>query len=77
MQKWEYCAIVGVRRLDRKLDPDYPAFWSFTVNGVQSSDIRGAEAVEVAKRIAQLGEEGWEMIGGSERILYFKRPKTS
>jgi hypothetical protein len=80
MQKWEYCAVVGVRRFNHKLDPSFPGVWHFTELGIQATQIKGPEADEVAKTIAQLGEQGWEMVGagstgeGSFHILYFKRP---
>ena len=33
MQKWEYCAVVGMRTDSQKLDPYYPAIWYFTSEG--------------------------------------------
>jgi hypothetical protein len=80
MQKWEYCAIIGMRSTLRDLNPAYPALWHFSNEGYGSTPIKGYEAAEVAKTIAELGEQGWEMIGtgceaGGVHILYFKRPK--
>jgi hypothetical protein len=81
MQKWEYCAIVGIRRADDGLNPYRPGIWHFTELGIQSTRIEKPEADEVAKTIAQLGEQGWEMVGagstveGSQHVLYFKRPR--
>jgi hypothetical protein len=87
MQKWEYCAVVGRAKNDRKLHPTWPAVWHFTINGVLVHEIKSDEASLVAKAIAQLGEEGWEAFGtgstggGSAgnsqniHVMYFKRPK--
>ena len=79
MQKWEYCAIVGISRNNEKLFPYYPGIWHFTDLGIQASRIHSPEADEVAKTIAQLGEQGWEMVGAGNvsdnyHTLYFKRP---
>ncbi|MDP2937605.1 MAG: hypothetical protein Q8O86_14065 [Dehalococcoidia bacterium] len=82
MQKWEYCAVVGVGQASssRHLLPEYPALWHFAPDGCHLTEIKGKEALEIAKTIATLGEEGWEMVGcGNTDVkrhtLYFKRPK--
>ncbi|MFH2040104.1 MAG: hypothetical protein ABIJ65_11790 [Chloroflexota bacterium] len=81
MQKWEYCAITGILHSGRNLSLNYPAIWRFTKTGWDKTDIKGDEMNLVAKNIAELGEQGWEMVGtgpldeGRAHILYFKRPK--
>ncbi len=82
MQQWEYCAIIGVGRLNisRRPRPLFPAIWYFDVNGVQVVELKGQEADEVARAIALLGEQGWEMtaggnLGDATHAIYFKRPR--
>jgi hypothetical protein len=76
MQKWEYCAVVGIHQDYHKLKPYFPGIWHFTENGIQATQIKGTQADEIAKTIAQLGEQGWEMAGSMEGTLYFKRPQS-
>lgn len=82
MQKWEYCAVVGIGRLNisRKPRPLFPAIWYFDVDGVQVVELKGQESHEMARAIALLGEQGWEMtscgnLGDATHAIYFKRPK--
>ena len=87
MQVWEYCAVVGIQRYSerRGFHPRWPAIWHFTSDGIKEVEITIDEIKTTAKTIAQLGEQGWEMVsvgtisagGESEttHILYFKRPK--
>lgn len=82
MPAWEYCAVVGMYRNERKLEPAYPAVWYFTPHRIHIVEIKGREAEEVARIIAQLGQEGWEMVGAGNtgersHALYFKRPATT
>jgi len=90
MQKWEYCAIVGMARNGTNLATATPALWQFTPAGIQSVNlgrkhfaIAGKEfeneADAVAAAIANLGAEGWELVGVGQtaiihHLLYFKRP---
>lgn len=81
MQRWEYCAVVGIGRinLSRKPRPLFPAIWYFGVDGIQVVELKGQEAHEVARAIALLGEQGWEMtssgnLGDATHAIYFKRP---
>jgi hypothetical protein len=84
MPKWEYCAIVGPSFAGTRFKPEFPSLWKFTPNGAEGFGIGKPEPDELAKRIAQLGEEGWEMVGcGSTghasqaaQVLYFKRLKA-
>jgi hypothetical protein len=66
MQKWEYCAV----------EPNHLVY--FTSKGDQRQEfgknMRMWEPTR-AKVIAQLGEQGWEMVGADIRGVYFKRPK--
>ena len=84
MQKWEYCAIVGIKRDDLDFRGYHPRIWRFIGNGIEITRIDentvSEDTTELAKSIAQLGEQGWEMVGvghsnhHDENILYFKRP---
>jgi hypothetical protein len=78
MQKWEYCAIVGIRwgQNKKNLWAYYPNLWQFTTEGHKETKIADPE---LGKTIAQLGEQGWELTGvgllkEEQNILYFKRP---
>jgi hypothetical protein len=84
--RWEYCAVVGIRRRKHDLSPYYPAIWYFTSGGAKKQEIQGSEALELGRAIAALGDQGWEMVGmgdlGSpepgyqgDTALFFKRPK--
>jgi hypothetical protein len=64
MQKWEYCALVGIAKNGRNPSPYMPAVWYFTDRGIMMTEIEGDEVHGVGKFIAQLGNEGWEMVGG-------------
>jgi len=86
MQKWEYCALVGMAKHTRNLNPHYPALWYFTPDGYKIVEIKGAEYSGVAATIAKLGEDGWEMVGVGAMpdkatvgldpgVIYFKRLK--
>jgi hypothetical protein len=86
MQKWEYCAIVGMAKHTRNLNPHYPALWYFTSEGCKVSEIKSAETNSVAMTIAKLGDESWEMVGVGAipdkatvgldpGVIYFKRLK--
>jgi hypothetical protein len=80
MQKWEYCAVVNIREDSGGFTPENPAIWYFATDGIQVTPIKGKASSMVAKTIAELGEEGWEMVGagnlsGHRHALYFKRAK--
>ncbi len=80
MQKWEYCVVIGIRQAGTDLWPYSPSIWNFSASGIQTTRINKPEAGELAKTIAYLGEQGWEMVGtgyggGNTQFLYFKRPK--
>ncbi|MEI7554984.1 hypothetical protein [Candidatus Chlorohelix sp.] len=81
MAKWEYCCVIGMGKLMRNLEPSFPAIWFFREDGIEIVDIKSkTEGNDVAKVIARLGLEGWEMVGagnnGTEHhSLYFKKPK--
>ncbi len=82
MQQWEYCAVGPVQSHSQ---PHYATVIRFTNEGRRLSKIQGTRDMDsaqvLAQIIAQLGEEGWEMVGcgmiSDERhMLYFKRPKS-
>jgi hypothetical protein len=78
-EQWEYCRFEDV--LGRGFVPAKLVF--FTIDGEKTETFSAGEETqrtEVARRVAQLGDEGWEMVGtgisgqGSHAI-YFKRRK--
>ena len=88
MQKWEYCTLgpIEFSSTSFKWVPNEPTRIKFTRNGMaeegfkidQASSLKDVQD-EVAKVLAQLGDEGWEMVGcgavfASGHFLYFKRP---
>ncbi len=81
-KQWEYCSLQKVGKSGTSYF--YPALVFFTDKGEVREDLSGGnENEKVAKRIAQLGDEGWEMVtaGSFEREnlmhnLYFKREKS-
>ncbi len=72
VQRWEYC------RLSIAGNPgiDY-----YTTDGIRRTTLQAglsglAEPERLAIAIAQLGEEGWEMVAiESGRQVHFKRPR--
>lgn len=87
MPEWEYCVIRGIYNTSSEWRTMYPRHYLFTPNGPQLvNDFRKieqglSESMSVARAIAVLGEQGWEMVGvandgaGSSHSLYFKRLK--
>jgi len=88
VQKWEYCVVRGNYYwlsdgyLEKMTDKGREIVSDFTAilkNQPKGTKLR-PDAV-AAQTIAQLGEEGWELVGihggdaSSEVVLYFKRPK--
>lgn len=91
MNKWEYCVLGPIKGLEGGgLLGYYPKIVFFGLDGINRStsltaSLRGGgdERVMIAKAIAQLGAEGWEMAGngvvafGTDaqpgHVLYFKR----
>ncbi len=76
MHKWDYCALINVYETADEELVGYGISY-FTTDGVQKSKIKGSEVAQV---VAQLGEQGWEMVGcgtirGDRHCIYFKRPK--
>lgn len=80
-QKWEYCVIIRMP----VSHPALPMFFRITNKGYELVEAfdkfpKGVLDVDVvAMLIAQLGIDGWEMVGagsthgGSSHSLYFKR----
>ena len=81
MQKWDYCALSGVGNLSGNFATHYPGMWFFTaLEGAKAIEVSGrGEEVVVARTIAKLGLDGWELVGVSPgysgwATLFFKRP---
>ena len=93
-QKWEYCAVTAVSThyRDNRDIGYYADIYYFNGSGIKGERIEveynrehfSTREIALAKAVAKLGEEGWEMIGGEPRylgssdsslILYFKRLK--
>lgn len=80
MQKWEYCAVIGVGREGIVFGGADPALYTFNQDGTQEQRIGGKIYREIGKIVAKLGAEGWEMVGigathgGNYHTIYFKRP---
>jgi hypothetical protein len=81
MQKWEYCAVGPVA-----FAPEGPAGYDAVLAAFSAARLKSTDTDEIARTIARLGEEGWEMVGcgdigprplstGIMHYLYFKRPK--
>jgi hypothetical protein len=74
MQKWEYCAIIGMGVQGRDLHTNYPAIIYFTSKGRRIAEIKGhGQEEQLAIAVAELGEQGWEMVG-AHGMIFFKRP---
>lgn len=80
MQKWEYCVIKGVET-ESVFRTLYPYLTKFTIDDpkgytVQKLEKTSSEPEEtvVAKTIAKLGIDGWEMVNAIGERLFFKRP---
>lgn len=79
MTQWEYCAIVGMTNVKGALAPESPAIWYFHPGRLEVVQLKGL--TQVTSLIAQLGCQGWEMVGcggsatESTYALYFKRPR--
>ncbi len=63
MQKWEYCAVVGLIKGRTNPETFHPAVWYFTEKGVMMDQFKGQELMELASKVASLGEQGWELVG--------------
>ncbi len=84
MQKWDYCMVGPIRSAENRIDGQYPHLTHFTERGVDSVRIRApmdkSTDYSLAKTIAELGAEGWELVGCGNvavdmHFLYFKRPR--
>lgn len=87
-EKWEYCKFTSVKgaRLIKGSTYNYPQIVFFTSEGEKIENLFGgnqaSEAMTVAKKLAELGEAGWEMVGAvspsgiGEYHLYFKRRRS-
>ena len=81
MQKWEYCAIYQITQMGGWLTGVGMVYrGSFSVKGVQREEL-DHDPNALARAIAKLGLEGWEMVGAAVvsehyHTIYFKRPIT-
>jgi len=91
MQKWEYLVVSDIRndssvqisKMTNKGNELVKYFYDKAESApVQQVYFEGVQSVHEAtvQLIAQLGDEGWEMVGAgnihhSSHCLYFKRPK--
>jgi hypothetical protein len=84
-QQWEYCALSKAAYVNAVRESYWIIYFRDTgpqVVDVQSSATDGSGAA-MAKAVARLGAEGWEMVGqgpfearsGTTSALYFKRQK--
>ncbi|MBK9927767.1 MAG: hypothetical protein IPP66_21045 [Anaerolineales bacterium] len=91
MPKWEYCAIGPIQQDEAaKWKGFYPQLIYFLKDGLKEQRISKegniSERDILAKTIAELGENGWELISTGDSVitsskgmhyLYFKRIKQS
>jgi hypothetical protein len=85
VQKWEYCIITGIVPWSGGIDSEdhLQYFGEGSPEITYFRHTRDARRPQIlAQTIAQLGEEGWEMVGCAfagvrGHHLYFKRPKPA
>jgi hypothetical protein len=82
MQKWEYCVVSQIHSSSKVYHPKANRITSKGFEPMKDFSYRAGltEAAAVGQFIAQLGEEGWEMVGVGNtgeayHCLYFKRLK--
>ncbi len=88
--QWEYAVISNITELGRGHNSSDMKFMGIAElcyvreSGCQALNIEGSDRVTaLAKTMARLGNEGWEMVGespfpfnnGNQGALFFKRPK--
>jgi hypothetical protein len=77
---WEYCAIYGMKGSEGWIVSDERrAVQYFTPDGVRAELDDWADPNVIAKKIASLSAQGWEMVGvvnldRDHHAIYFKRP---
>jgi hypothetical protein len=71
MQKWEYCYIDRYMAHVRNFTPGGPSDAQIRADGAM-----GDQTVDdaIARLVANLGLNGWEMVGYDVKGIYFKRP---
>ena len=84
MQKWEYILVQSFSEWNWEVQAGFPKAYRLTSNGFElifecKTNKKGAAESAVGKFIAQLGAEGWEMVGTGNLgekwyCIYFKRP---
>jgi len=93
VQKWDYCAIIRTdREKDNFNDRGIAVIRYLQTGGAKEETVEFVPDIgkknfflrdeALAKAIAKLGDEGWEMVSkdpdpesGTRHIFYFKRPK--
>jgi hypothetical protein len=77
---WEYCAIYGVKWNSDGwvVSDDKRVVQFFTPDGARADLEDWKDPNVIAKKIASLGAQGWEMVGvvnlgGDRHAIYFKR----
>lgn len=91
MSKWEYCAVGPIKNQPRdELKGNHPNLYLFTKDGLSTTKLEESlsgkgKRDDIAKIIAKLGLEGWEMVGLGTvtlnlmshiqpgHLIYFKR----
>ena len=72
VQKWKYC-ILNIT-LDRKKKEITTLFFlNVDIDKIQKEEIKDKNPFQI---IAEMGEKGWEMVGGSDNqgMIFFKTP---
>ena len=80
MQKFDYCTIYQITQQQGWLTGVGMAYIGFFTDQGASRHVLEREPNALAKAIAGLGNEGWEMVGTGVvtehyHAIYFKRPK--
>lgn len=86
MQKWEYCKLVGIGKGQWEKGHSYPELIYFTAEGEKRESLSGKDQdIKVAKKIMELGLDGWEMVAVAKNgdsslttsAIWFKRPVSN
>jgi hypothetical protein len=68
-QQWEYCHVTGYPGYEIKIFTPYTTYIKQRGKG-ESYEAHGYRVV------SELGREGWELVSGDSRYLWFKRPRV-
>ena len=86
MRKWEYCAITGIGDNFHFDKSNPPRLLRFSADAREATHVKPADFWGVARTIAELGDQGWEMVSsgsasiGSESVgifhtIYFRKER--